>query len=165
MAEIHIPLTGPIVSVLIGELLHLGIRMARPGEFTLRSFLSGRLDLTEAEGILGLIHAENRDSLLEAIDQRTGGLSRPISAIRSDLLDLLADIEAGLDFVEEDIAFVDEEEIRRRLDAAYENLNSVNKKLASRGSNSDCRSLFFSENRTRERAACSTRWSESNGRS
>ena len=132
MAEIHLPFTGPVVSALQDELLEQQVRLARPGEFTLRSFLAGRLDLAEAEGVLGLIDAENIDTLREAIDQRTGGLSRPIAAVRSDLLNLLADIEAGLDFVDEDIEFVSEDDITRRLCEARESLSSLNDRLASR---------------------------------
>lgn len=132
MGEIHLPFSGPLVTRIEEEIVAAGARQARPGEFTLRSFLAGRLDLAEAEGVLGLIDADNIDILREAIDQRTGGLSRPVAELRSDLLNLLADIEAGLDFVDEDIEFVTEDEISRRLSVAVNQLATLIDSLASR---------------------------------
>lgn len=132
MGEIHLPFSGPLVPLIEEEIIAGGARRARPGEFTLRTFLAGRLDLAEAEGVLGLIDADNIDLLREAIDQRTGGLSRPVAEIRSDLLNLLADIEAGLDFVDEDIEFVSDEQIAYRLSAAADQLASLTERLASR---------------------------------
>jgi tRNA modification GTPase len=122
MAELHLDAVGPIVEMVEHELVRQGVRRARPGEFTLRSFLAGRMDLTQAEGVLGLIESEDLESLSRAIDLRSGGQSRPIRELRGQLIDLLADIEAGLDFVEEDISFVTEEEIHSRLTQAREAL-------------------------------------------
>ena len=74
---------------------------AAPGEFTLRAFLSGRLDLTRAEAVLGVIDARTPAQLDAALQQLAGGLAGPIVALRDRLLDVLAHLEAGLDFVDE----------------------------------------------------------------
>src|SRR6185436_4781981 len=105
----------PLVEVLITQLLDAGARAARPGEFTLRAFLAGKLDLTRAEAVLGVIEAGNRDELKQALAQLAGGVTRPLEGLRDDLLDLLAEIEAGLDFAEDGIEFVAPEQMLHRL--------------------------------------------------
>ncbi|MBY0588937.1 50S ribosome-binding GTPase, partial [bacterium] len=125
MAEIHLPASAVLASIVETEILALGIRLARPGEFTLRSFLAGRLDLSQAEGVLGLIDAEDHVALTQAVDQRAGGLGRQILAQRQVLLELLADIEAGLDFVEEDISFITDQQIAQTLDRSKRELESM----------------------------------------
>ena len=67
----------------------------------MRAFLAGRIDLTQAEAVLGIIEAEGRGSLDHALRQLAGNLARPLNEMRSTILDLLADVEAGLDFVDE----------------------------------------------------------------
>ncbi|MEM9368774.1 MAG: GTPase [Planctomycetota bacterium] len=115
-AEVH-TFGAPCLLAEILDALHRGgARPAKPGEFTLRAFLAGRLDLTQAEAVLGVIDADNERQLHQALHQLAGNLGRHFEAVRCDLLNLLADIEAGLDFVEEDIAFVDDETIRRELE-------------------------------------------------
>ena len=81
--------------------LAAGARLARPGEFTLRAFLSGRLDLTQAEAVLEVIRARTETHLQVAAAHLQGGLGRRLSRVRQDLLDLLARVEAALDFPEE----------------------------------------------------------------
>jgi tRNA modification GTPase len=81
--------------------LAAGARLARPGEFTLRAFLSGRLDLTQAEAVLEVIRARTETHLQVAAAHLHGGLGRRLKAMRQDLLDLLARVEAALDFPEE----------------------------------------------------------------
>jgi tRNA modification GTPase len=100
---------------LLRRLYAVGARPARAGEFTLRAFLAGRLDLLQAEGVLGVIDADDHVQLRTALDQLAGGLSGRIAALREQLLLHLADLEAGLDFVEEDIEFVSREGLRQRL--------------------------------------------------
>lgn len=114
-AELHTYGSLPLLRRLVEVVLEAGGRAARPGEFTMRSFLSGRLDLTQAEAVLGVIEAEQRGSLDSALRQLSGNLSRPLEAMRSTLLDLLADVEAGLDFVDEDISFIRDEDLVARL--------------------------------------------------
>ena len=88
------------------------------GEFTLRAFLAGRLDLAQCEAVLGVIHADSETSLQTALQQLAGGLHLPVRQLRQHLIDLLADLEAGLDFVEEDIEFISQETICQRLQEA-----------------------------------------------
>lgn len=130
--ELHLPPCSPLATALQSEWTQRGVRLAKPGEFTLRAFIAGKLDLAEAEGVLGLIHADTIDELREAIDQRAGGISRPVAELRSELLNLLADLEAGLDFVDEDITFISAEQLETRLQAANRQLQSLLEDLQSR---------------------------------
>lgn len=111
MAELHLPGSPPLLELVLEELFQRGVRPARRGEFTLRSFLAGRLDLTQAEAVLGVIDAYDSDELKTALKQLAGGLSGKIHEVRSVLLNVLADLEAGLDFVEEDIEFVSQQRL------------------------------------------------------
>ncbi len=101
VAEIHTVGALPLVNLVLAGCLGRGARHAQPGEFTLRAFLAGRLDLTRAEAVLGVIDSRNARQLDAALQQLAGGLSRPIVALRDRLLDLVAHLEANLDFVDE----------------------------------------------------------------
>lgn len=101
LAEIHTVGSPPLLQQLLADRLALGARPAEPGEFTLRAFLHGRLDLTRAEAVLGVIDARSPAQLDAALRQLAGGLSGAIGRLRDRLLDLLAHLEAGLDFAEE----------------------------------------------------------------
>ena len=114
-AEIHLPGAPPLIEATLADLYAHGARPAKPGEFTLRAFLAGRIDLMQAEAVLGVIDADEQAALKQALDQLAGGISGRIAEVHRDLLELLADLEAGLDFVEEDIEFVSQEEIARRI--------------------------------------------------
>jgi tRNA modification GTPase len=81
--------------------LAAGARLARPGEFTLRAYLSGRIDLTQAEAVLEIIRARTETHLQVAAAHLQGGLGRRLHQVRQDLLDFLARVEAALDFPEE----------------------------------------------------------------
>jgi tRNA modification GTPase len=82
-------------------LLAAGARLAGPGEFTLRAFLNGRIDLTRAEAVADLIQAETEAARCLALDQLAGSLSRRLSAISESLTDALAEVEARVDFAED----------------------------------------------------------------
>jgi tRNA modification GTPase len=122
----------PLLDRLIAQLLDAGARAARPGEFTLRAFLAGKLDLTRAEAVAGIIEAGSRDELRQALAQSAGGVSRPLQALRNDLLDLLAEVEAGLDFAEEDIHFVEQKELLDRLARGMAHLTLLVKQFDQR---------------------------------
>ncbi len=95
---------NPLVVETILQAVHRkGARMARPGEFTERAFLHGRIDLTQAEAVLDVLHAGSERALLAAQRALAGQLRERLMEIRSGLLDLLARIEAYIDFPEEDI--------------------------------------------------------------
>ncbi|HEY9735095.1 MAG TPA: tRNA uridine-5-carboxymethylaminomethyl(34) synthesis GTPase MnmE [Trichocoleus sp.] len=91
-----------------------GARLAQPGEFTLRAFLNGRLDLTQAEGIADLVGAQSPQAAQAALAGLQGRLTQPIRQLRSDCLDILAEVEARIDF-EEDLPPLDEAATRRQL--------------------------------------------------
>ena len=96
-----------------------------PGEFTLRAFLAGRLDLLQAEAVLGVIDAEDHAQLQTALEQLAGGLSGRIGELREQLLLHLADLEAGLDFVDEDLDFVSRDILRERLEEGIARLDTL----------------------------------------
>jgi len=93
-----------------------GARQAGPGEFTQRAFLNGKMDLSQAEAVAQLISARSQEASKAATDQLQGGLSKRLKPIREHLLNLLAHIEANLDFVEEDIPGLEKKKIKRQLE-------------------------------------------------
>lgn len=101
LAEVHMVGSPPLLNLYLAQCLARGARAAEPGEFTLRAFLSGRIDLTRAEAVLGVIEADSPARLDAAIEQLAGGLSRPLLTLRDRMLDLLAHLEADLDFADE----------------------------------------------------------------
>jgi tRNA modification GTPase len=115
MAELHTVSCPPLLDLLVAQCLAAGARAARPGEFTLRAFLAGKLDFPRAEAVLAVIEAGSRDELKQALAQLAGGMTRPLQELREDLLNLLADVEAALDFSDEDIHFVGSAELLQRL--------------------------------------------------
>ncbi|QEG41443.1 tRNA modification GTPase [Roseimaritima ulvae] len=135
--ELHLPGCLPLLDAAVETLVHAGARPARPGEFTLRAFLAGRLDLTQAEAVLGVIDADDQRSLELALDQLAGGLSAPLSRLRGRLLDLLSHLEAGLDFVEEDIEFISQAELGGALDGALQELSTIRSQMTDRSSTAD----------------------------
>lgn len=110
---------GPVVLALLCEAcMRAGARMAAPGEFTKRAFLNGRLDLSQAEAVLDTIRAKSAIGLRMAQRHLRGELAREIEGARSLLLGVLAHVEASIDFVEEDISFVQREELERVMEQA-----------------------------------------------
>ena len=96
-------------------LIRHGARLAQPGEFTKRAFLNGRLDLTQAEAVLDTIQATTSRSLQAAQSLLRGSLSKEIDAFRERLIRVLAHVEAGMDFAEEDITFIQAAEVQQAL--------------------------------------------------
>ncbi len=135
-AELHTFGSLPVLTAVVEAACRAGARAARPGEFTMRAFLAGRLDLTQAEAVLGVIEAEKRGSLDHALRQLAGNLSRPLELARSTVLDLLADVEAGLDFVDEDIEFISDEALIERLSEIHAQLDATWQVMQSRGGGS-----------------------------
>ena len=131
--EIHTVGSPPILEAIIAAILrNENIRLARPGEFTMRAFLSGRIDLTQSEAVLGIVEATNDAALDVALDQLAGGLANPIRKLREAILDTLVRLEAGFDFVEEDIQFVSGTELRLFLQSASDHVESIRRKMAAR---------------------------------
>src|SRR5262245_21729604 len=132
-AELHLPGSPPVMEAALGAVCNAGARLARPGEFTMRAFLAGRLDLTRAEAVLGVIDASSGRELDTALAQLAGGLALPLAALREQLLDLLAHLEAGLDFAEEDIEFISSAELEKQLAAAAAAIATIAEQMKSRG--------------------------------
>ena len=109
---------GPLHAVLEETLRH-GACLAGPGEFTLRAFLNGRIDLVQAEAVIDLIRARTRGSLQAANAAASGILSKTIYAIRDTLADALARIEAAVDFPDEDLPELVDEALLDRLRATH----------------------------------------------
>ncbi|CAN1488130.1 ThdF Predicted GTPase [Flavobacteriaceae bacterium] len=100
---------------IIQLLLRKGCRMANAGEFTLRSFLNGKMDLSQAEAVADLISSDNEASHQIAMQQMRGGFSNEIKELRQELLNFASLIELELDFAEEDVAFADRTQFRELL--------------------------------------------------
>lgn len=110
--EIHLPGSPALLDKVLQTLFSTEkIRCARQGEFTLRAFLNGRVDLPQAEAVLGVIDAQADNSLEAALKQLSGNLSTPLRHLRKTLIETLAHLEAGFDFTEEDISFISQEEL------------------------------------------------------
>lgn len=131
-AELHTLGSPPLLAAVLASCCKAGARLAAPGEFTMRAFLAGRLDLTQAEAVLGVIDARDGRQLNAALRQLAGGLAQPLQALRERLLNLLAHLEAGLDFVEEDIQFIGRREIARELAESLQRLAAIETQLQTR---------------------------------
>ena len=105
--------------------LKAGARAARPGEFTERAFLNGKMDLTQAEAVIDLIRARTDLALRSAHEQLEGRLGLAIKAIRQQLIELLAHIEAAIDFPEEGIAPDRGEQLRHRLNSIRQKIGDL----------------------------------------
>ena len=117
---------GYLVPKIILELLfRQGARPADPGEFSLRAFLNGKMDLTQAEAVTDIINAETEGALKQAEMQLEGVLSEKISAYKDIVLDLLAEIESQVDFPEEDIDPIVREDIISRGDSLVSEIKNL----------------------------------------
>jgi tRNA modification GTPase len=132
MAELHLPGSPALLEMVLEAVFKHGARPAERGEFTLRSFLAGRIDLPQAEAVLGVIDAFDHQELNVALRQLAGGLSGQITDIRTALIEVLADLEAGLDFVEEDIEFIELPELLRQLAACRDRVSELYEQAAER---------------------------------
>ncbi len=130
--EVHTVGNLQLLELIIRKLNDAGVRSAQPGEFTYRAFLNGRLDLTQCEAVLSVIHSTSQRALDRSLRQLAGGLSQPLMSLRRELINLLADLEAGLDFVDEDIEFITLEQIQSRLNESLDTLENLEKQLGTR---------------------------------
>lgn len=132
VVEMHTLGSPPLLQSLLHAVCAAGARLAGPGEFTLRAFLTGRIDLTQAEAVAGVIDAADPAQLDTALAQLAGGLARPLAGLRSELLDLLAELEAGFDFPDEDLPFLDRASLVARLAAVREAVGRLQSQVQSR---------------------------------
>jgi tRNA modification GTPase len=93
----------------------LGARLAEPGEFTLRAYLNGRIDLPQAEAIRDLVHSTTLFQARVAAQQLGGSLSRKLAPVKQQLIDLIGLLEAGIDFAEDDVSVAPDAELLRRI--------------------------------------------------
>src|SRR5664280_3001118 len=106
-----------VLELLLRRALDLGARLAEPGEFTQRAFLAGRLDLTQAEAVRDLIDAQTLTQARQAASQMGGAISRRVAPVKESLMELIALLEAGIDFAEDDVDVAPQAEIALRIDA------------------------------------------------
>ena len=117
---------GTIVLGLVNEACVLsGARLAEPGEFSQRAFVNGRIDLSQAEAVLDTIRAKSEAGLKIAQRHLRGELGREVSGLRACLLALLSQIEAGIDFSEEDISFVEKDDVCRSVKETIEKIDHM----------------------------------------
>ncbi len=105
--------------------LKAGARLAEPGEFTKRAFLGGRVDLTEAEAVLEVIHARAEKAHKAALNQLSGGLRKRIEKIAERLKEAMMLVEASIDFPEEEIEFLEPEELKNKLSSCIEDIKKL----------------------------------------
>ena len=106
-------------------LLDNGARLAEPGEFTLRAFLNGRIDLSQAEAVADLIQSQTEVSLQSSIRQLQGELSKKINLLRDELMQSCSLLELELDFAEEDVEFVDRKTLIKRIDEIQQEFDQL----------------------------------------
>lgn len=104
-----------VLQLCVGRALEHGARLAEPGEFTLRAYLNGRIDLPQAEAVRDLIDATTLYQARVAAQQLHGSVSRRIQPLKEQLLELISLMEAGIDFAEDDVTVATPDELHRRL--------------------------------------------------
>lgn len=114
-----------VVDEIVAAAIEAGARLAEPGEFTRRAFANGKIDLCQAEAVADLIAAHSRAGRRAALEQLRGRLSRRLAGVQQDLLAVLADIEASIDFVEEDLEFFGRDEVASRVAATLQQLEAL----------------------------------------
>jgi tRNA modification GTPase len=114
-----------LLDLLVRRAIAAGARLAAPGEFTERAFLNGRVDLTQAEGVRDLIEAQTLYQARVAAQQMGGSISRSLRPIKRELVDLIALLEAGIDFAEDDIDTLPAAEILSRLERVRAPLQAI----------------------------------------
>lgn len=121
-AELHTHGSPAVLRRVLQALLELGARPAQPGEFTLRAYLNGKMDLAQAESVLNLVEAESDAARRQALRGLSAGLSQKISHLSEQLFDLLAHIQAWLDYPEEG---VEPAQIRARLEPVLQEISHL----------------------------------------
>ena len=115
IVELHTVGSPPLLDALVGALMAAGARAAEPGEFTRRAFVNGRLDLTQAEAVQAIIHARSEADLRVAQAQLAGSFRDAVEGLRAEAADILAQVEAAIDFVDQDIELIEADDLERRL--------------------------------------------------
>ncbi len=119
-----------ILRHILEQAMNRGARLAEPGEFTMRAFLSGRIDLTQAEAVRDLIDSQTLFQAKAAAQQLNGALSKRVQPIKAALMNLIATLEAGVDFAEDDVAVLANDEIIQRIDPLIESLEKLTRSIS-----------------------------------
>ena len=125
VVEIHCHGSGVVLGRVCEACISAGARLAQPGEFTKRAFLNGRLDLSQAEAVLDTIKAKSDVGLKIAQRHLRGELGQQVDRLRTRLLGMLAQVEAGIDFTEEDISFIGREELITSLQQTLDEIQAM----------------------------------------
>lgn len=136
--EIHTVGSPPLLAMVLEALISRGVRLARPGEFTRRAFLNGRIDLSQAEAVMKLVRSRTEAQRRSAISQLSGTLSIKMNQIRNALLQAVAQVEAAIDFCDQDIEFISRDDLGKIMDEARSQIEEYLKK-------SDEESIFGEE--------------------
>jgi tRNA modification GTPase len=122
VVEMHCHGNGLVLGRVAEACISAGARLAQPGEFTKRAFLNGRLDLTQAEAVLDTIKAKSEQGLKVAQRHLRGDLGKQVDRLRARIVGILAQVEAGIDFVEEDISFIGRQALIAALEEALDEI-------------------------------------------
>lgn len=125
VAEIHCHGGSQILRSVLDLFLAAGARLARPGEFTERAFLNGRLDLAQAEAVAALIGARSEEAARAALGQLEGHLSRQLHVFTGELRELLLLLEAHIDFPDDDLGALDQGEVATRASAVHADMTAL----------------------------------------
>jgi tRNA modification GTPase len=125
IVELHCHGGAFVVRRVLELVLAQGARHAEPGEFTKRAFLNGRIDLTQAEAVLDIIRARTEKGVELAVSQAGGELSRWVHELRENLLDIVVQVEAAIDFPEEEIELLRHSELIRQIDSLRVKIEAI----------------------------------------
>ncbi len=130
MVELHTPGGAAVLSLVLDQSLALGARQAEPGEFAMRAFLAGAIDLAEAEGIAAVISATSDGQLRAAGRLARGALSARTAALLDRIADLLALVEADIDFADEPVDFISPAQVRATIQEIMTSLSDLQTRSA-----------------------------------
>ena len=125
VVEVHCHGGAFVSRQVLGVILAQGARQAEAGEFTKRAFLNGKLDLAQAEAVLDLIHARTAKGAELALNQASGSLSKHVGELREELLDILVQVEAAIDFPDEDIELLQRPKLAKKIFLLADKNNSI----------------------------------------
>jgi len=125
VVEIHCHGGMFLVRQVLGVILAQGARHAEPGEFTKRAFLNGRIDLTQAEGVLDLVRARAQKAADFALSQARGELGHWVGELKEELLDILVQVEAAIDFPEDEIELLQHQDLMAKISSLMANINDI----------------------------------------
>jgi len=125
VVEVHCHGGVFVVREILRLILYQGARHAEPGEFTKRAFLNGRIDLAQAEAVLDLIQARTRKGVSLAIKQAEGGISEWVDRMRNSLLDCMVQVEAAIDFPEEEIELLQRDQLAQEIGSLRDGIGEL----------------------------------------